>query len=62
MRICPKCEKCLSPLYFKTVCRYCGADLFYYHFDERLEQDAAASAKKPGTGKGSWDVMLLTPS
>ena len=44
MRICPKCEKRLSPFYFKTVCRYCGADLFYYHFDERLEQDAAKAA------------------
>lgn len=44
MRKCPKCEKRLSPLYFKTACRYCGADLLYYRFDERLEQDAQRAA------------------
>ncbi len=44
MRKCPKCEKRLSPFYFKTACKYCGADLFYYHFDERLAQDAAKAA------------------
>ena len=44
MRKCPKCEKRLSPIYFGTACRYCGADLLYYHFDERLEQDAAKAA------------------
>jgi len=40
MRKCPKCAESLSPLYFGTVCKHCGADLLYYHFDERLEQDA----------------------
>ena len=44
MRKCPKCEKRLSPFYFKTVCRYCGADLLYYRFDERLEEDARKAA------------------
>ncbi len=44
MRKCPKCEERLSPFDFKTTCKYCGADLFYYHFDERLAQDAAKAA------------------
>ena len=44
MRTCPKCEERLSPLYFKTLCPHCGADLLYYHFDERLEQDAQKAA------------------
>ena len=44
MRTCPKCEKRLSPLYFGTACKYCGADLMYYRFDERLEQDAQKAA------------------
>ena len=44
MRKCPKCAKRLSPLYFKTACKYCGADILYYHFDERLEQDAQKAA------------------
>ena len=62
MRKCPKCEKRLSPLYFKTACKSCGADLMYYRFDERLEQDAQKAAaqeekvqrllnKLPGRGK-----------
>ncbi len=44
MRKCPKCEKRLSPFYFKIACKYCGADLLYYRFDERLEQDAQKAA------------------
>lgn len=44
MRKCPKCEKHISPLYFKTLCPHCGADILYYHFDERLEQDAQRAA------------------
>ena len=44
MRKCPKCGKRLSPLYFGTACRYCGADILYYRFDERLEQDAQKAA------------------
>ena len=40
MRKCPKCAQRLSPLYFKTACKYCGADILYYHFDERLELDS----------------------
>ncbi len=44
MRKCPKCAQRLSPLYFKTACRYCGADLLYYRFDERLERDAQKAA------------------
>ncbi len=62
MRKCPKCAVRLSPLYFGTVCKNCGADLLYYHFDERLEQDAQKAAaqeekvqrllnKLPFTGK-----------
>ncbi|MBR2732293.1 MAG: hypothetical protein IKD72_09970 [Clostridia bacterium] len=44
MRKCPKCAARLSPLYFGAACRHCGADLLYYHFDERLEQDAQKAA------------------
>ncbi len=44
MRKCPKCGKRISPLYFKINCRSCGADILYYHFDERLEQDAQKAA------------------
>ena len=44
MRTCPKCEKRLSPLYLKTACPHCGADLLYYRFDERLERDAQKAA------------------
>ena len=44
MRKCPKCDRRLSPLYFGTACKFCGADLLYYHFDERLEQDAQKAA------------------
>ena len=44
MRTCPKCGKRLSPLYFGTACRYCGADILDYHLDERLEQDAQKAA------------------
>ena len=44
MRTCPKCGKRLSPVYFKTACRYCGADLLYYRYEERLEQDARKAA------------------
>ena len=62
MRKCPKCGAGLSPFYFKTECRDCGADLLYYRFDERLEADAKKAAaeeekvqqllrKLPGRGK-----------
>lgn len=44
MRKCPKCGARLSPLYFKTECKACGAELLYYRFDERLEQDAQKAA------------------
>ncbi len=44
MRKCPKCQKRLSPFYFKTACNACGADLMYYRFDERLELDARKAA------------------
>lgn len=44
MRKCPNCGERLSPLYFKTACKHCGADILYYHFDERLEQDARKAA------------------
>ena len=44
MRNCPKCGKRLSPVDFKTACRYCGADLLYYRYEERLEQDARKAA------------------
>ena len=49
MRTCPKCEKRISPLYFKTACKYCGADLMYYRFDERLELDAQKAAAQEET-------------
>lgn len=44
MRKCPKCGRRLPPLYLKTNCRFCGADLLYYHFEERLERDAVKAA------------------
>ena len=44
MRKCPKCGERISPFYFKTACKYCGADLLYYNYDERLEQDAQKAA------------------
>lgn len=44
MRTCPKCKKRISPLYFGAACRACGADLMYYHFDERLAEDAKKAA------------------
>ena len=44
MRKCPKCGKRLSPLDFKTACRCCEADLLYYHYEERLEEDARKAA------------------
>ena len=44
MRKCPKCARRLSPFYMKTACRYCGADILYYHFEERLELDALKAA------------------
>ena len=51
MRKCPKCETRISPLYFKTLCPHCGADLLYYHFEERLEQDAQKAAAQEETVK-----------
>ena len=44
MRTCPKCKKRISPLYFGTACKSCGADLMYYHFEERLAEDARKAA------------------
>lgn len=44
MRKCPNCNRMLSPLYFGTTCKNCGADLLYYNFDERLERDALKAA------------------
>ncbi|MBR5427770.1 MAG: hypothetical protein IK118_05430 [Clostridia bacterium] len=44
MRRCPKCRERVSPFYFKIACPECGADLMYYNFDERLEQDARKAA------------------
>ena len=57
MRTCPKCRKRLSPLDFKTACRYCGADLFYYRFDERLAQDAQKAAAQEEKVQGLLDKL-----
>ena len=57
MRKCPKCEKRLSPLYFKTLCPHCGADLLYYHFDERLERDAQKAAAQEEKVKRLLDKL-----
>ena len=43
---CPKCGKKLSPFYLKQNCPHCGVDLLYYKLDERLEADAAESARQ----------------
>ena len=52
MRKCPKCGERISALYFGTACKACGADLFYYHFDERLEQDARKAAAQEEKVRG----------
>lgn len=45
---CPKCNAKLKPFYFKPTCPQCGANLMYYGFDERLEEDAAKADKEWG--------------
>ena len=36
---CPNCNEKLSPFYFKQNCPHCGANLMYYDFENRLQQD-----------------------
>lgn len=43
---CPKCGEKLSPFYLKQNCPKCGVDLLYYRLEERLEEDAAESARQ----------------
>lgn len=40
MSNCPNCNEKLSPFYFKQNCPHCGANLMYYDFENRLQQDA----------------------
>lgn len=48
MSNCPKCDKKLKPFYFKQNCPYCGANLMYYDFENRLADDAACADKEWG--------------
>ena len=59
MRTCPKCGKRLSPVYFKTDCRYCGGDLLYYHYEERLEEDAQKAAAQEEKVRRLLDKLPL---
>lgn len=46
MSNCPNCNEKLSPFYFKQNCPHCGANLMYYDFENRLQQDADKVAKE----------------
>ena len=59
MRTCPKCKKRVPALYFKTACGNCGADLMYYRFDERLEQDAQKAAAQEEKVRRLLDKLPL---
>ncbi len=48
MSNCPKCNKKLKVLYLKQTCPYCGANLMYYDFENRLADDAASAQKEWG--------------
>lgn len=43
---CPNCNEKLSPFYFKQNCPHCGANLMYYDFENRLQQDADKVARE----------------
>ena len=43
---CPNCNEKLSPFYFKQNCPHCGANLMYYDFENRLQQDAEKVARE----------------
>ncbi len=36
---CPKCNKKLSPFYFKPNCPYCNCNIMNYNMEKRLEED-----------------------
>lgn len=46
MSNCPNCNEKLSPFYFKQNCPHCGANLMYYDFENRLQQDAEKAARE----------------
>ena len=46
MSNCPNCNEKLSPFYFKQNCPHCGANLMYYDFENRLQQDAEKVARE----------------
>ena len=46
MSNCPKCNEKLSPFYLKQNCPHCGANLMYYDFENRLQQDAEKVARE----------------
>ena len=46
MSNCPKCNKKLSPFYFKQTCPHCNANLMYYDFENRLKEDAAKAEQE----------------
>lgn len=50
MSKCPKCNKKIGAFYFKQNCPYCNANLMYYDFENRLNEDAALAEKE-------WDVV-----
>ena len=43
---CPNCNGKLSPFYLKQNCPHCGANLMYYDFENRLQQDAENAARE----------------
>lgn len=54
---CPKCGKKLSPFYLKENCPHCGVNLLYYKLEERLEADAAESARQEAKIKHFADTI-----
>lgn len=48
MSNCPKCNKKIGAFYFKQNCPHCNANLMYYDFDNRLQEDAALAEKEWG--------------
>lgn len=54
---CPKCGGKLSPFYLKENCPHCGVSLLYYKLEERLEADAAESARQEAKIKNFTDTV-----
>ncbi len=54
---CPKCGGKISPFYLRQNCPHCGVDLLYYQLEERLEQDAAESARQEARLKHFVEIL-----